>query len=350
MLQRFSPTARYCTVFAMVAFVTPAAAADASSIREGKAHFTVGLEHLRNKRYDEAYRELTKSYETNPRWTVLGNLGIAADKLERDAEAIDCMDQYLAEGQADISPKEQRQVRRDLERLRAGIATVTLQAPGAFWIVDTRVAASGAIVNEYGPFEEQAQLRIRAGEHSFELTRTDTKVAPWSATLQAGDTTTHSFAIEPVSALVEPTFVEAVEPSTAAPTDDGGSTRTHTASYVLWGVGALAAGVATGMYLESNHFQSEADREFATSCPNGPDRTDYECSGALVHDAKAANWRTASLVTGLGALGALVAGTVLYTLDLQASADRAGSSADSSAATPLRAWLGPTSFGVSGTF
>jgi hypothetical protein len=347
MLQRSFPTARYCAVVAMVAFVTPAAAADASSIREGKAHFTVGVEHLRNKRYDEAYRELTKSYETNPRWTVLGNLGIAADKLERDGEAIDCMDQYLAEGRADISPKEQRQVRRDLERLRAGVATVTLQGPGAFWIVDTRVAASGAIVNEYGPFEEQAQLRIRAGEHSFELTRTDAKVAPWSAMLQAGDTTTHSFVIEPVSALVEPTFVEAIEAS-AAPIDGGPPTPTHTASYVLWGVGALAAGVGTAMYLEANHFQNEADREFATSCPNGPDRTDYECSGALVHDAKAANWRTASLVTGLGALSALVGGTVLYALDFQA--DRAGTSANASDSTPLRAWLGPTSLGVSGTF
>lgn len=349
MLQHFLPTARWCAVGAMILLVRPAAAADADALRQAKAHFTVGVEHLQNERYNEAYRELTKSYETNPKWTVLGNLGIAADHLERDGEAIDCMEQYLTEGRGEIGAKEQLEVRRDLERLRAGIAVVTLEAPGAFWIVDTRVAASGPVVNEYGPFEGEAKLRVRAGEHAFELTRTDAKAAPWSAALKAGDTTTHAFVLEAAS-IVETLDVSDVAPSTSEASDDGLSSRPHTASYVLWGAGALAAGVSTVMYLESQRFQNKTDREFPTSCPNGPDPNDSECAGALINNAKAANWRTASLFTGLGALGALVGGTVLYTLDLQASAAQSSSSSDLSNSTPLRAWLGPTSIGVSGTF
>ncbi len=348
-MRHFLPTARWCAACALIALTAPAAAADTVSLQEAKAHFTAGLEHLKNKQYNEAYRELTKSYETNPRWTVLGNLGIAADELERDGEAIDCMERYLTEGGADISPKEQRQVRRDLDRLRAGIAVVTLEAPGAFWIVDTRVAANSPVVNEYGPFEGQAKLRVRAGEHAFELARTDAKAAPWSAPLKAGDTTTHAFVLEAES-IVETLDVSDGTSATSEPSDDGPPSRPHTASYVLWGAGALAAGVSTVMYLEAQRFQNKSDRDFPTSCPNGPDRSDYECSGALISDAKAANWRTASLLTGLGALGALVGGTVLYTLDLQASSAHYSGSSDSFNTTALRAWLGPSSIGLSGSF
>jgi hypothetical protein len=158
--------------------------------------------------------------------------------------------------------------------------------------------------------------------------------------LLAGDTTTHSFAVEP----------ELVEAFQAAPPEPAIEPRSHLPAYMLWGVGGLAAGASAVLYLESRHYQHQADAAFGSSCPHGADPEDYECSGVLSTDARAANWRTASLITGLGALGALVGGTVLYTLDLHSAPEGGPTHEARLEQTSLRAWVSPTGFGVSGSF
>src|SRR6476661_7390454 len=59
---------------------------------EARSHFEAGVSLLQDPdgaRYEEAYREFTAAYQLSKSPRVLGNVGLCAMKLERDAEAID---------------------------------------------------------------------------------------------------------------------------------------------------------------------------------------------------------------------------------------------------------------------
>src|SRR5690348_16782755 len=77
-----------------------------------RQHFKAGVNFMQDPdgaRYEEAYREFTAAYAASPSWKILGNLGIAAMKLERDGEAIDAMEKYLMEGGKELPTDERDQ-------------------------------------------------------------------------------------------------------------------------------------------------------------------------------------------------------------------------------------------------
>jgi hypothetical protein len=305
---------------------------------EARAHFDAGVRHLEQGRHAEAYRELKAAYAITARWTILGNLGIAAERLERDGEAIDVMREYLERGVTEIDKHETLEVQRAIDRLEQGSASVTLEATGSFWIVDTRVHADGTVVNEYGPFDGRATLRVRAGEHEIRLK--GEALESWRAVLVAGDTATHAFETPTVPALVQSFTGAPVEPpaperNTAVPS--------HTASYVMWGVGAAGVIATAIIAVHASSLQSDADAEFARNCSQ-PTSNESSCTGTTDGDLKAAHWRTGALITGAGALGALIGGTIFYFLD-----DSSASPADE-ANTALLPWFGPEGVGMRGTF
>ncbi len=52
---------------------------------EARNHFNAGVNLIQDPdgpRYEEAYREFKAAYAAAPSWKILGNLGIAAMKLE----------------------------------------------------------------------------------------------------------------------------------------------------------------------------------------------------------------------------------------------------------------------------
>src|SRR5688572_20669463 len=128
-------------LFGMV-FATHVAAAqgdDTPITEEARQHFTAGVNLLQDPegaRYEEAYREFTAAYRASPSWKILGNLGIAAMKLERDGEAIDAFTKYLAAGGNTLEPAERAQFESDLATLKTAVVTVTLASdpPGAEFI------------------------------------------------------------------------------------------------------------------------------------------------------------------------------------------------------------------------
>jgi hypothetical protein len=314
---------------------------------EAKAHFKAGVKYLRSKSNDEAYREFKAAYDSTPSWKVLGNLGIAADRLERDGEAIDALQEYIDKGSDEMDATEEVQVRRDLERLHRGIATVTLEMPERHWVIDTRDGPNGSVVNRYGPFKRNAELRVRSGQHEFRIEpeiADDITSTVWSVALLPGQKATHSFVRPGHEIASDSSTVNAPSPErdVAAPS--------HTTAYVLWGLGTLSAAAATVMYVESRSLQNNADDDFRTSCPNGVDRSDLRCVDTLAVDARAANWRTGALLTGVGALGALIGGTILYSLDLRAPSGSGSTKEGTGDATSLGAWVSGTGVGLSGTF
>lgn len=338
-----SSTAPRATFLVTLLFSAAAGGTEPAVTPETRAHFKAGVSHLDHERYAEAYREFKQAYEITPTWTVLGNLGIAADHLERDGEAIDALKQYLERGSSELSAKQIRTFQGMIERLEKGVATVTLEAPGTFWVVDTRIDADPPVANEYGPFEQRAELRVRAGQHEFKLERSSINAPAWAAMLLAGRAEVHAFERqpEPPPALIE-TFQPGPVAQGLAPESDSAA-PSHTASYVLWGTGAAGAIATTLVLLESNRIQNNADEAFDRNCPRGLNDSD-PCQSTTDGDRRAAHWRTGAFVTGVGTVGALVAGTVLYLLD-----GRSGSSSASSEAS-IQPWIDPTGIGVSGTF
>jgi hypothetical protein len=331
------------TVAALV--TAPVAAEEPRPSPEARVHFKAGVAALKRRRWDEAYREFKQAYAITPRWTILGNLGIAAQHLERDGEAIDSMEQYLERGRKEISAAEKAEVRETLDLIRAGIAEVTLEAPGTFSIVDIR-AAEYDVINEYGPFEERVILSVRAGQHTFKVEQAGVEVPAWSVTLLAGDAATHAFVVEPER---QPPVEEAAreEPQPASAPEQPGRdvvAPSLTAPYVLWGLGAAGAGATTVMVLHARGMQLNADRNFAERCPFGATGING-CDNITDDSRRAARWRTAGLVTGVGALGVLVTGTVLYFL----TGDSTTSQADVSNVS-LQPWAGATGLGVAGMF
>ncbi len=152
--------------------------------RRGARHFNAGVNLIQDPdgpRYEEAYREFKAAYAAAPSWKILGNLGIAAMKLERDGEAIDAFKTYLAEGGDQLDPEEKGQVERDLSTLESGVVRLTLSSnpPGAL-LLDERFPASGnPIQNSYGPLNESAVIGLHPGRHRVTARLAGKKDSVW---------------------------------------------------------------------------------------------------------------------------------------------------------------------------
>lgn len=337
-MRRLFPTARLMAAALMLS--AAAVGAEPQPTPESRAHFHAGVEALREERWVDAYREFKTAYDLTPKWTALGNFGVAAQHLERDGEAIDAFEAYLERGGAELGDAEAQRVRQSLEGLRKDIATVSLAAPGPFWIVDTRIDAGQAVINEYGPFEGRAELRVRAGRHEFKLDRSGIDAAIWSVTLLAADKAEHTFVERAPAELVTELAPEEPEPS-PPPEADRGSERSQVVPYVLWTTGAAASIATVVLLLEARSHQNAANEVFRTECPTGI--TDSPgCALAIEGDERAARWGTAGLVTGVGALGALAAGTIWYLLEPGASRE--------SASRGVQPWIVGTTVGIKGQF
>lgn len=354
----FIPTARGARAAALalalsssIAWAGPPESTGEAVTAAAKARFEAGVRYLRSddpERYARAYREFKVAYAESPTWKILGNLGIAAHKLERYGEAIDAFEEYLERGKAELSQKEAAQVRRDLAAMASDRATMTLDVgEGAFWVRDTRLTDGAPVVNEYGPFDGKAELRVRAGQHDVQIERSGAVAATWSVKLLPGDSATNSFE------LASPLVTEFTEGSVALAAgddtpEDAPPAGSRVGPYVLWGT-AAAGGVVTAIsLLQASQVQSDADEEFRSSCPLGAIEPEGRCGRTTPGDEQAANWRTVALVAGFASVGALISGTAWYLV----GAGKSGGSAaeDSAAAGHVRPWVGMTSVGLEGTF
>jgi hypothetical protein len=322
-------------------WAAPALSEATTPTEEARAHLQAGLAAMRTKTregFDKAYHEFKAAYDLTGSLKSLANFGAAAAALERDGEAIEALTRFISLGPGDVGVEDATAIRARLAELQAGSATVKLDAPGAFWIVDTRRDGSGDVVNEYGPFEGRAEFRVRAGDHQLELSRAELAAPEWRGELRPGNVVTHTFA-----PVLEPSPVEFADAAAAVPDGGTSTSLTHMIPYVFWGAGAAAGIAATVFALEANRLQNEADADFDRRCPFGTS-AEPGCEKVTAGSAKAANWRTGALLTGMGALGLIVTGTVYYLVD--SPPDPVASSQQVS----LQPWVSVDSVGVTGTF
>lgn len=228
-------------LFTGAVLLAPAAYAQEGEISEqARSHFSAGVNFLQDPdgaRYEEAYREFSAAYKASPSWKILGNLGIAAMKLERDGEAIDAFQKYLAGGQATLAPEEKEQFQRDLGTLQAGVVrlTISVSQPGVI-ITDERMPVTGSAVrNTYTASDKQLAIGVRAGHHKITASAAGFEPAVWE--------------VEAVSGVAQNHVFELKRPAPAGAGSGGGATTTSssrptpTGVYVgLAATGAFAVG------------------------------------------------------------------------------------------------------------
>jgi hypothetical protein len=218
-----------------------ALAAEVKITDEARKHFNAGVALLRDPdgaRYEEAYREFKVAYEASPSWKILGNLGLAAMKLERDGEAIAAFERYLSEGKG-LEAGERADVERDLNTLRASTVSVTLTTtPAVISVLDERTPVQGSpIRNRYQSAGGSLKLQVRPGHHVISASVDGKPAQTWEFDAEPGIAHTHDFNLD------APPTEPAAAPTTAAesPAPPSGPDRSRPVPTGVW-VGVAATG------------------------------------------------------------------------------------------------------------
>jgi tetratricopeptide (TPR) repeat protein len=306
--------------------------AEAPISDEARAHFNAGVNLLQDPdgaRYEEAYRAFKRAYAISPSWKILGNLGISAMKLERDGEAIEAFERYLAEGGSQLEAEERAQFERDLSTLEAGVVQVVLQSnpPGAL-VLDERFSATGAAIqNSYGPLSSATPLMVRAGRHRFSARVAGRPDSVWEVVLSPKEQQAHKFEF-------------AAAASKTVPAKRSGTSSLRIASYVAAGVGVLGLSAGTVFGLSAKRSYDEGNELCGASGVCRLTKAQASEREQLGKDGD--RQKTLSLVGfAVGGLG-VAAGATLFVLSREKQQEPA--------TTELQAYVGLGALGVRGRF
>jgi hypothetical protein len=213
--------------------VSDALAADVPISEQARTHFAAGVALLQDPkapRYEEAYREFKAAYAASPSYKILGNLGLCAMKIERDDEAVQAYETYLAEAGPEVGEQERAQIQRDLLTLKAGVMRITVSSdpPGAS-IVDVRSPVQGQeIRNAYGALSSSTVISLRRGHHTI--------------TAKLGGYLDQTWEFDAVDAPPPPHVFVMVKPATTGPT----FVRERPIPSSAWVTGGLAIALGVG--------------------------------------------------------------------------------------------------------
>lgn len=237
------------------------ARADVPISQEAREHFTAGVNLLQDPagaRIEDAYREFKAAYAASPSYKILRNLGLCAMRLERDQEAIESYEKYLADGKDQIDAAAVQEVTRDLQTLKAGVVWITVKStpPGAT-LFDVRTNFKGEKVqNAYALAGDAMKIGIHQGTHQVTAKLSGYPDVVWDFdTGSARELPEHVFE-----------FKAAPTATVIQPVDNGPKTVKTTERPVptaVWigaaATGALALGTAvTGVMATSKHSDFQA--------------------------------------------------------------------------------------------
>ncbi len=110
-----------CTAGFLVgmAFATPASAQPIADDAAAREYFNAGRAAFDQADYESALTYFRHAYRSSGRGALLYNIGVAADRLQREQEALEAFEQYLDRTE---KPTREFEVRRRIEALRGSIA------------------------------------------------------------------------------------------------------------------------------------------------------------------------------------------------------------------------------------
>lgn len=342
-MAKSAPAYAFGLALAMTAASLPARAADVPVSEEARQHFTAGVTFLQDPdgaRYEEALREFQSAYAISPSWKMLGNLGIAAMKLERDGEARDAIRRYLAEGGANIEPDERAQMERDLQALETSVATLHVEAtPAGVAIVDERQPVTGStVVNRYGPLQGSVELGLRPGHHRLTAKLEGYADQVWEVDLQPRSKDAHRFQLVAASSPAARTETTPARKSAVVDTNRPPGNGLRIGSYVALGVGAVGLGLGTVFAIQAqNHYKEGND--LCPSFPCGLTQANYDKRDQAGKDGDSA--KTISLVGFVAGGVAVATGVTLFVLSRKSKSEAVASTA---------LYVGPGSLNMAGSF
>ncbi len=161
---------------------SPAPDAPKVDVREAEAHFHRGVELYKESDYGGALVEFKRAYEIAPNYRVLYNLGQTYFQLQRWAEALEALQDYLTQGGAQIAPEKRASVESDVRQLenRIGQVEVKVNLDGAQIMVDDQAAGTSPLAQpivvsvghrkvsatKAGLPEQERFLDVAAGDHA----------------------------------------------------------------------------------------------------------------------------------------------------------------------------------------
>jgi hypothetical protein len=315
--------------------------------------FEEGVRYLSTQdadRYEKAYREFKAAYADSPSWKILGNLGIVAQELERDGEAMDAFKGYLEGGGKELSAQERAQFKKDLALLESGYITLDIQSkPNGAWIVDERLPEVGrSVVNRYGPTSGPLKLRVRAGHHLVRAELAGYNSDSWEFSEEPGGSVAHRMALRRTETASEAPVRQDSRQADLT-NSRAGSPGLRTASYVAFGLGAVGVAAGTWFYFDGKDKSKQADAALTRcqqanggECPEDPNNAQYRATAGL-QDAEGAAL-TRSLISFVSGGALLTTGVVLFVMG---SSESDAKEREQARITP---WIGPGSVGLSGSF
>jgi hypothetical protein len=283
---------------------------DRGKLEEARARFNKAEQLYRQGAYDACLSELERAYSLAPSYRLLYNIGLAHRQLNNFVAAVASFESYLAEGGADVPAGRRSELERDLVRLRAQTAaiTVAVNVPGA------RVSVDDVVVGE-SPLSKP--LVVNAGRRRIGAQREGKLPAVRVLTVAGGDAVDVSLELGDVTAAAPspaapaapaPAMVVVQAPAPAAPPP-------KPVPWLGWALtGTLTAGaIVTGLFA----FSARGDLDDERKSPRA--------TRASLDDAQA---RARSLTIASDALGgaALVSGglTLYFTFRPDSPPPRAG--------------------------
>ena len=130
---------------------------------QARLHFEQGVALFQEANYAAALAEFEAAYKASPAPAVLYNIGLSHKGLYRYPEAIETLQRYLNEGQADpkLTPERRTEITQSIEEMKALLApvTFTLEPKSARVLVDGRQLT----------IPEDGVVQLAAGDHVAEL-------------------------------------------------------------------------------------------------------------------------------------------------------------------------------------
>ncbi len=240
-----------CWSLAVPAYAQPhGGAPDPKKIAEAKQHMEAGAAFYNDPsghKCEEAIREFSKAYELSGSKKALRAMGVCALELERDGEAIDDYEKYLAS--KDVDAADRAQVESDLKALKAAVAHITFRSDRP----NTRISAVRTpsqglpITNRYTVPLDGLTVGIHPGQYTFTASAEDAKDITWQAEIQNGGSYNKLLEFEkgkPVTSEGDQTPPKPVAPTTP---DDKPERPIPPTVWIFGGLTVAAGGATIGL-------------------------------------------------------------------------------------------------------
>lgn len=100
---------------------------DTAQTQQARGLFEAGRAAFEAANYEAALRHFREAYELSRRYQLLYNIGVSADRLRRDAEALEAFERFLSEAPQDAAQRPDAEVR--VRVLREAVARGTAAPP-----------------------------------------------------------------------------------------------------------------------------------------------------------------------------------------------------------------------------